>query len=283
MKYRIGLPLIAGILVMIFFLLFSIVKVSDNTMYPTLEQGQYVFVKKLNPEKIEHYHLIACHSPETSDGDIRQKASFVSRVAALPGDTLLIQDKSVYINGKQKDSPASLYFKYRLSINDDFNISILENYPLYKPAEIIEGKAWEFHCSPEIASQLGRLKGVVNIRQLQNLPGKGGTDIFPHSQFISWNNDYYGPVVIPKAGQEIHLHYKNIQLYKRLISVYEGHQLYLKSRKIFIDGEEADSFVPSQNYYFVLDDLRDGGYDSRHIGFIPENHIIGIKPGSDGN
>jgi signal peptidase I len=29
------------------------------------------------------------------------------------------------------------------------------------------------------------------------------------------------------------------------------------------------------NYYFVLDDNRDNGKDSRYWGFLPENHIIG--------
>ena len=64
-------------------------------------------------------------------------------------------------------------------------------------------------------------------------------------------------------------------IYERIISVYEGNTLELKSDSVYINGEYTTTYVIHQNYYFMMGDNRHNSQDSRHWGFVPEDHIIG--------
>ena len=41
--------------------------------------------------------------------------------------------------------------------------------------------------------------------------------------FASWDLDNYGPIHLPAAGEAIELTPRNLALYKRVITAYEGH------------------------------------------------------------
>jgi signal peptidase I len=67
----------------------------------------------------------------------------------------------------------------------------------------------------------------------------------------------------------------NINMYRKIIDVYENHKFYVTGENITIDGKPADKYVIENNYYFVLNDNRYNQPDSRTWGFIPENLIVG--------
>ncbi|MGB2397714.1 MAG: signal peptidase I [Flavobacteriaceae bacterium] len=103
------------------------------------------------------------------------------------------------------------------------------------------------------------------------------TTFFPNSLPYDWNEDNFGPIVLPKAGTEILLNDENLPLYKKIIRDYEGNTLEKIDTVIKINGKESNRYTFQQDYYWMMGDNRHRSEDSRFWGFVPENHIVG-KP-----
>ncbi len=165
--------------------------------------------------------------------------------------------------------------KYRISIDSEFSKESLNPYNYSDLQEVVPNLAFELYCTSETAETIKQLKGVVTTRLLTNLRREGST-VFPQNSFyISWNKDYFGAFVIPKAGASAEINYMNFELYNRIINVYEGKRCYLNAQKVYVDNQHITHYTFEKDYYFVLNDNRDIVSDSRVIGVIPKDHIIG--------
>ena len=87
--------------------------------------------------------------------------------------------------------------------------------------------------------------------------------------------EYFGPIVVPRAGEEIPLAQNNFPRWKKFIER-EGHSCeFTPDRGIMIDGAPATRYAVEKNYLFVLGDNRDHSFDSRSWGFLPQENVIG--------
>lgn len=145
-----------------------------------------------------------------------------------------------------------------------------------KVKEIIEAKK-ELTLTINEAKSIEK-KGLFDslVRKVSRVKTPN-TTFFPNSLPFDWNEDNFGPIVLPKAGNTVKLDVNNLPLYKKIIREYEGNRLERNGETILINGEPSTQYTFQQDYYWMMGDNRHRSEDSRFWGFVPENHIVG-KP-----
>lgn len=96
--------------------------------------------------------------------------------------------------------------------------------------------------------------------------------IFPPG--APWNEDYYGPLVVPYEGMVIPMDPDTLQYWETFIRR-EGHTVAVVGGQVMIDGGVATEYTVERNYLFGMGDHRDNSLDSRFWGFIPEENLVG--------
>ena len=222
-------------------------RIPTGSMEDTILVGDFVLVNKFiygaestkyipfTQIEIPHFRLPAIREPRRKDivvfefpGMRNQLYSddrgvnYVKRCIGLPGDTIQIINKVVFVNGKQFWIPPHIDY-------------------IAGPAEP---------------------KGEIDPR------------MFP--QGMPWNEDNYGPLIVPKKGYTIQLTPDNVEQWGMTINREFGKIVVaVDGSQVTIEGKPVTSYTFKKNYYFMMGDNRDDSLDSRYWGFVPENNIVG--------
>ncbi|MBT0609188.1 signal peptidase I [Aequorivita echinoideorum] len=217
---------------------------------------------------------------------IDKKSNYVKRCVGLPGDSLEVRDGYVFINGKQNQLPdrAKIQFSYEIKTNGPLNPELLQNRYNITDRYGYESNTYRFAAiSDESLALLKNNPNVVEISKLHSTKGQWDTGIFPNNMNYPWNNDFFGPLYIPKKGAAVEITQQTIPLYKRVIEVYEGSELGIDNKitqsgtQVLLNGQPITEYTFKQNYYWMMGDNRNNSEDARTWGFVPFNHVVG-KP-----
>lgn len=139
------------IIIRIFF--YSPIRVNGSSMYPTLQDKEFMILNKIGLQKgINRFDIVVVES---------NGKYIIKRVIGLPGESVMYSDNKLYINGK--------------AIEDNYSKSETENFENV----ILKDNEYFVMGDNREVSKDSRVIGPVNIK---NIKGKTNLVIFPFNK-----------------------------------------------------------------------------------------------------
>ncbi|MDE3255333.1 MAG: signal peptidase I [Bacteroidota bacterium] len=210
---------------------------------------------------------------------VDKKENYIKRCVGIPGDTIEVRGGYLYIGNKLSVQYPHSKMTYTIATNGQVSLDEFIEEQDMNPDEVNydpNSKMYLANLANDQVVAIKKMKGVLAVAPFVLAKNDTRDNAYPNDTAnFKWNRDFYGPLVVPKAGQQVALTLQNIALYQRIIANYEHNDLAIKDGKIFINGKESTSYTFQMNYYWMMGDNRHNSADSRYFGFVPDDHIVG--------
>ena len=231
-------------------------RIGGESMSPTLEAGDRILVNKL---------LMGARIYTSYDFSSPDVESF--RMPGLrkirPGDVVVFDYP--YGQGRKKIEFRINYVYAKRCIGCPGDTVSIEDgyYRNGRCGDMVFGVAdnqQELKETPD--SALARMKGIWKA--------------YPFSADYGWTIKDFGPMYIPGKGDRVAMDKNTVRLYGRMIEYETGTLPRVRKGRVYLGSQELREYVFMENWYFLGGDNVLNSKDSRYIGLVPEEYIVGI-------
>lgn len=269
---------------------------------PKNDGKSYVDGVKLPYERIFQFNkpqrndIVVFNYPQDSvHTAIDRKDPYVKRCVAVAGETFEMRGGRLFVNGKPETVLGDQERQHRFIVKTGSQLDIPGLYDIYgflPVQEIPDGNGFIYAfqgLTDKTAAEIKKLPQVTEMKEDIMQKGQAAIaykdenktkidttqSIFPVNK--AWNQDWYGPVRIPKKGDVVAINKETLPMYRWIISEYEHNSVSENNGQILINNQPATNYTIKQDYYMMVGDNRDASLDARFFGFVPEENIVG-KP-----
>ncbi|AYO58025.1 signal peptidase I [Chryseobacterium sp. 6424] len=272
---------------------------------PKDDPKSYVETVKLPYERIFQFNkpqkndIVVFNYPQDSVHTATdRKDPYVKRCVAVAGDLIEMRAGRLFVNGKPETILGDQQKQHKFIAVTGSQLDIPSLYRQYGflPVQELQtenGFVYDFQgLTDKTAREIKQLPQVIELKEhiwakdsaavsyKVNADRSAYTKNIDTAQSIfpinkKWNQDWYGPLRIPKKGDVVTLTQSNLPEYQWIISEYEHNKLENRDGKIFINGQQTNQYTIKQDYYMMIGDNRDASLDARFFGFVPEENIVG--------
>ncbi|MCD7930154.1 MAG: signal peptidase I [Tannerellaceae bacterium] len=232
-------------------------RVSTSFMQDELQPGDFVLVNKLPVKDNPGRNRIILLYRSFYYG--KKPSFFVSRCMGMPGDTVEVTGKGYIINSQLISPSPNALFEYMIekTITGKFT-GITQKLDLpYRSREIRD--------NDDLYTTLTIFEEYQIREELTETENNLFTRIVPETYKI----------IIPAKNMPYRVDSLTIPLIQFAINRESNRKALFRDGKLFIDGKESNFFTFKEDYYWVLSDNSIHAIDSRHLGIIPRDHIVG--------
>lgn len=229
--------------------------IKGDSMLPTYKTGQRIWVNKL---------LMGARIYK--DLDFEEDSLNCYRMLGLrklrPGDIAVFNDPYER-HGNRISFIINRVFAKRCIACPRDTISVINGY--YRNSS---------GCDIRLPEQFQQVVASYSDAQLKEM----GTiyPVYPWVKSLGWTIKNMGPLFVPGRGDSIQLDTLNARIYDRLIEYECGAKPIISDGNVYVNGFKMGEYTFKSNYYFFAGDNVLNSKDSRYIGLIPEDYIIGI-------
>jgi signal peptidase I len=209
---------------------------------------------------------------------ISQKEHYIKRLVGMPGDTLQLIAKQLFVNNKPAFAKETNQYEHEVFVSERMRLS---------PTRVSEAggqllrmqtnNSYIINMTETVSEDIAKWPGVDSVRKFI-LPveyRESARNQFVYASGIEGNRDHFPAFVVPFKGQKVYLTEKNWTYYYDIIARYEHNEFRRSGDRFVINGKSTNEYEIKQDYYFAMGDNRDNSLDSRYWGFVPDDHMVG--------
>lgn len=226
-------------------------KIPSDSMSPAIEPGDFIVVNKL-------YFGARFYKSIHFTEDTPLETIRIPGYSSLKRNDVIVFNFPMYGEHDEWEiDPETFYVKRCIALPGD-------------TLSIVEG-----------TYQVNQESGYGNTREQRRLHHFQGEyasktyNTFPFNDHFHWTIQNFGPLPIPASGQTLPIDTLNYILYKNIIAHETCIHPKAKQGKIYLGDSIITHYTFKKNWYFIAGDQVFNSQDSRYIGPIPEDFIVG--------